>query len=401
MRRVPFLTLLLALAACAEDALAPTNSITIDLCQEYDWVAFLNDGGRWTRLKSNERIQSFPATDKLVIATVYAPSADFSILAIEHLTAAQAVDRHCFDFVSAGTPTLVRGSVAGLGTQFFPTLTISRKGSTAVHPDSLTFWWWAAPVPTDILGLRRPRPSNPWIVDRMIFRRGLDLVGVDTIPPLDFESAEAFAPASNVVTIAGPPIAGGVNIVNYFRTATGLVETLSFTFNNVTSGIAYAVPGDRLIDGDMHELSTGAGGRSIKLYYRQPVDRTLTLGPVMATPTFTPVSRAPYLRVRADLAAQPEYGASVHFHLTLNGSSTFVNMSATKEYFGGTPSVWSLTVPDLRLVEGFRTSWAPPPGPFGSSVIVTDQRTDFDATGPRDGEIVRWADRFTPPPRSP
>jgi len=390
---------LLALAACGQDVSAPTNWITIDLCQGYNWVAYLNDGGRWTRLTSNERIQSFPATDRLVIATVYAPSSDFSVLAIEHLTAAQAVERPCFDFVSAGTPKLVRGSVAGLGTEFFPTLTISRKGSTAVHPDSLTFWWMAPPVPHDILGLRRPKPSNPWIVDRMIFRRALDLTGIDTIPPLDFESAEAFAPASNVVTIAGPPIAGGVNIVNYFRTASGLVETLSFTFNNVTSGIVNAVPGDRLVDGDMHQLSVGAGGRSVYHYYRQPADRTITLGPVMATPTFTAISPAPYLRVRVDLAAQPEYGSSVEFHLTLN--SKFVNMSATKEYFGGTPLVWSLTVPDLSLVEGFQTSWVLPSGPFGSSVLISDQRSDFSVTGPRDGETVRWADRSTASPPIP
>jgi hypothetical protein len=376
---------------------APTSSITIDLCQGYEWVAYLNDGGQWTRLKSNERIQTFPASEKLVIATVYAPSDSFTILTIDHLTSAQAVERPCFDFVSAGTPKLVRGSVAGLGPQFFPTLSISGKGSTAIHPDSLTFWWMAPPVPHDILGLRRPRPSNPWIVERMIFRRALDLTGIDTIPPLDFESAEAFAPASNVVTIAGPAIAGGVNIVNYFRTASGLGEILSFTFNNVTSGMAYAVPGDRLADGDMHELRVAGDGRAVIVHYRQPVDRSITFGPVMATPTFTAISPAPYFRVRVDLAAQPEYGSSVDIHMALNSKS--VHMSATKEYFGGTPSVWSLTVPDLRFVEGFQTSWVLPPGPFQSSVVITDQRSDFSVTGPRDGETVRWADRFTPPPR--
>jgi hypothetical protein len=397
MRRPSFLTLLLAVAACGRDVSAPTNWITIDLCQAYDWVAYLNEGGSWTRLTSNERLQSFPATEKLVLATVRLSGG--ALLTVDHLTAAQAVERPCFDFVSAGTPKLVRGSVAGLGPQFFPTLTISGKGSTAVHPDSLTFWWMAAPVPHDILGFRRPKPSNPWIVDRMIFRRGLDLTGVDTVPPLDFESAEAFAPAVNLVTIVNAP-PGGVNAFSRFRSSTGLGELLSATFNDVTGAIAYSIPGDRLIDGDMHDLNIGGAGRGVTHYYRQPIDRTITIGPAMAIPTFTPVAPAPYLRVRAELAYQPEYGSSVSVHLTQNGSQ-HITLTATREYSGASSAVWSLTVPDLRGVDGFQTTWAPPPGAFGSSVYVSDQRADFFVTGPRDGETVRRADFYKPGPHSP
>jgi len=66
-----------------------------------------------------------------------------------------------------------------------------------------------------------------------------------------------------------------------------------------------ALPETRLLPGDLQVLFAAgqptdvADGRTATVYFRAPIDRTLTLGAPLVLPTFTTVAAEPALRVQA------------------------------------------------------------------------------------------------------
>jgi hypothetical protein len=200
----------------------------------------------------------------------------------------------------------------------------------------------------------------------LIIRRGLDVPSGGTIPVLDFSAAEAFAPVATNLTITGLEPGEDFRVTNTLMTST---STLAMIFGRapVDGSALYSVPAAQLAPGDLHELWVGSAlpdrFRTAIAYFHSPTDRTHAMGPQIATPTVTSVTTSPYVRLRARLPAQPEYGGAAQFiygGLLQGGRNTGVSVTAA--YLGGTPAMWDLVIPDLSGAEGFQSSWMPMEG---------------------------------------
>jgi hypothetical protein len=201
-----------------------------------------------------------------------------------------------------------------------------------------------------------------------IIRRSLDLATEATIPPLDFAAAEAFAPASNTLTIGGLQSADEIEMQNTFWTATSTFGTAhSAQLTGPGPWTLHAVPANKMITGDLHELFVDAFqagpsqviGRSYVVYYGAPADRNDALGPGLSTPSLNVVAVAPYARVRGLLASQPEYNTSARFGYfqSSSTSSRTVIVGVSAAYFAATPTTWDMLIPDFTGTTGFQPVW--------------------------------------------
>ena len=213
------------------------------------------------------------------------------------------------------------------------------------------------PGHTDLVATRLDAPA------RTIIRRGVDYPNGSAIGLLNFGSIESIGLEPHTLTV------NGTNIIQFearsqIVTQRGTVGLLSEDFSRQGSGIRtltmYSVPASRLNNDEVQFFNVDPeDGRTAMVFYRHPADRTLTLGPDPTTATATHSGTAPNLTLRVDMPSQPEYGAQVTFSLGLGNGGYYspgtgvVLLLVTKEYFGGTPPTWSVTVPDLMSVQGF------------------------------------------------
>lgn len=140
-----------------------------------------------------------------------------------------------------------------------------------------------------------------------------------------------------------------------FHTQTDVFLHLSFNAANGALTI-YGVP--NTAGGDLDELvvsssGSASGTRSVTSFFRTLADQSVTLGPPQNTPTYTIAATAPYVRYRAQLAVQPEYGALAEFFFRQSTSPTHIQIwmvDVTAGYAGGT---WDVQIPDLSSVAAF------------------------------------------------
>jgi hypothetical protein len=71
--------------------------------------------------------------------------------------------------------------------------------------------------------------------------------------------------------------------------------------------------------------------------------------------------------------------------------AVFASVSATREYFGGTPMTWSVVVPDLSGLPGFLPAWELTPGTTLWTVGVSGVPYAFSPATARDGDVYRGA----------
>ena len=215
------------------------------------------------------------------------------------------------------------------------------------------------------------------------------------MPVLDFSSSEPFQPQSNTLTINGMAVGELLSVQSIVSTARGASNLLKYDFDQSASLVTtYALPEGRLADGDMHQTNASAGNRSVTFFYRTAADRTVSLGPVASTPVFTlPPSSSPGLR-RIEVASQPEYGSQVNVTLRAPqpaSARNVISISATKEFFGGTPATWLLVLPDLTGVPGFLPAWDFGAGGNAWSLSVTSLPCGFTTRAALDGDLFRTA----------
>ena len=197
---------------------------------------------------------------------------------------------------------------------------------------------------------------------KTIIRRGVDYPAGSSIPVLDFGSSEPFALESNTVTVnRGNDF--DFSVENRIVTERGTISLLYYA--NASSGASltmFSAPESKLTDRELQFLTVYApNAREAVVFYRHPSDRTVTLGPDASAATRTVIGTAPDLTTRFDMPSQPEYGSQVSFLLCVPQPAppeVPARIVATKEYFGGTPTSWSVTTPDLKSVDGYPT-WGP------------------------------------------
>jgi hypothetical protein len=392
--------LALSAVACGDSPTAPEREITLYFC-ETAWAAYQNEGEPWRSFPSTPREATFRATNRLAIATMNTSSSQLSVY---YLTAEQAKATFTCNAPPSGTGSTkqLHGSVAGVASDATVSISMGRNLAAAT-PTSPTFQVDAVgDRAADLVATHNPpalnSPDSPLSIrtDKFIIRRGEDHANGATMPVLDFSSSEAFAAQANALTIDALPssAANTVQAIQNVVTQRGAYAFLRYDLyegnNPVTT---YSLPASRVADGDLHQIQVSTQGRTILFYYQSPADRTLSAGPTPFLPLFTePASPSDHV-VRIDVTSQPDYGSAITVDLNQfrPTSNIFYRITATKEYLGGTPAKWSLTVPDLTSVPGFTPSWALSTGTTLWTVGVSGVPYGFSPATARDGDIYRSA----------
>ncbi|MDQ3697158.1 MAG: hypothetical protein M3373_03905 [Gemmatimonadota bacterium] len=391
---------LIAIAACGDDPTGPTREITLSFCSNLSWVAYQNEGGAWTRLANSAGTYTLRATERLAIVTVHAPGPNLATLELHFLTADQAVTTFRCGVTPPTATKILHGSVRGLGSNDQAYVMVG-PSIAVVHAAIPTFTITGVRNgPVDVVATHMlPFSSQSVRVQRVIVRRAENRANNSTMPALNFDSTEAFEPQYNTLTLTGVPAGSTIGAQTDFLTPSETLNPLGWNGVQGSSVPIYSVPASRLVQGDLQQLNAGTSHRHMLLYYTVPVDRTVALGPEPSAPSFTTLESSPTLRLRVDVGAQPEYASQILFYLFQSSSLTdgrTIGLWATKEYFGDTPTTWSLTIPDLSGVEGFQSSWGLQPGSYTWNLLVHGRPFGFSPRSARDGDVFYSAFLFGP-----
>jgi hypothetical protein len=387
-------SLALSSLACGDSPTAPTREITLSFC--HVWAAYQNGGEAWTVLPSASGAATFRATQRLAIATVSDPLAPF--VEIHYLTTEQAEATFTCGAPQASTKRL-NGSVAGVAAGGRVVISMGRN---VVAPNATFPTFQISAVgdgPADLVATHHPpSPADPPSdrADKIIIRRGENYADGAAMPVLDFSSSETFAPQSNTLTLDGVTLGGTMFVQTDMTTQRGAYADLLFDifYQGSAAVPTYSLPASRLADGDLHRAIVQTGGKRIEFFYRTPADRTVSFGPAASTPTFTTSGLPPDEVMRFDVAAQPEYGSQIRLELVTpqpSTSNTTIVITATKEYFGRTPTTWSLVVPDLTDLPGFSSLWRLSSGGKAWNLNVTGLPYGFSPASAHDGDVLRYA----------
>jgi len=345
-----------------------TASVSVPFCSNDVpiWFAYQNDGYNWQQVTPTGAVFIFAATQKLTVAFTFQTASAFEtdIFNLTRAELAVSNDRDC-----SGSKTL-SGSVAGLPSDKSARIVMGAASTTVSVFGNTGLSYTLQQVnarPLDLVATRGTVSGDFITPDRMIVRRSLDLTTGSTIPVLDFNAAEAFAPVGTNLTITGLGAAEQVQLTNTFWSATSTLGTAHSA--QVTGGATtlYSVPAAQQVAGDLHELyidafqqTTGlVTGHSYVEYFSVPSDRTSAMGASLNIPTITQVTSSPYVRIRGQLTAQSDYNSSARFGYfqSSGGGSRFVVAGASAGYLGATPTTWDVSIPDFTGTAGFNTSW--------------------------------------------
>jgi hypothetical protein len=281
-----------------------------------------------------------------------------------------------------GAGKTVNGTVAGLTASG----TTQQSASISLGPSSAS----ASPaqtsfslknVPDGNLDLIAGRTTTTisgtdfsFALDKLIIRRGVNAAANSTLPVLDFGSAEAFDPVQANLTIAnlGTDIAASLT---YYVTGggTGTTGAALFTLPFPSAGpFKYlGVPAAKQAAGDLHVVTALAFPsltatdqiRAAALYFKDPTDRTITLGPALTAPTVTATPTTPYVRFRATGPIQTQYNQSISVSFSQSNTTIArtVSISASAAYLAGL-TTYDFQVPDFTGVAGWDNNWGPKAG---------------------------------------
>jgi hypothetical protein len=352
----------------------PTTDVDVAFCGglEPEWVAFQEGDGAWTRALPvvAGRTVTFHhtfAADRGAVATARHFSNGLTVLSVQYGTPAELAivgDTVPFHCGPADSRTLL-GAVAGLDATDIVSVSAGH-GSRAflAGTDEPDFALRAlVPGPQEILATRATQASGGSAPFGIILRRLPELPDSATTATLDFASAEAFAPLVRNVTIDGLGVHGAIGTTS-LRTAHS-DNVVTFLGGDPTAATRpyFAIPEARLEAGELQSLtitaapSPGEVIRSSTVYFRSPVDRTVTLGPTVLPPTLGVASSTPTLRPTARFAPQAEYDrlAVIAFE---QGQGTVVTVGMTAAYAALHGGTYDIVVPELTTVEGFDPRWA-------------------------------------------
>ena len=357
-------------------ALHPTN-VTVAYCTETApaWVASQDGNGEWRQLLPNvdrgrTTFRRNFVTDRGGFATLSSSlGGAITVLNVLYGTPAELAtvgDTNAVD-CGGGVPKNLFGSVAGLDANESALVSTGNILRASVPTGRTTFHLSGLPSgPRDLLATRTTPFAGGSAITSLLLRRNIDFPDSANIGTLDFASAEAFAPTTAAVHIGGVFPQGAISSTRLRTSNSDLLLTNLTDVPTSATRPYFALPENRLLPGDLQVLRVSTlgpsdEGRDAELYFRSPVDRTLSLGPPLASPTISAMSTSPSLRVRATFAAQPEYDrlTSIVYEQGPNSARVVVSMTPAYAALG---TGFDLIVPDLSHVAGFDPAWALVPG---------------------------------------
>lgn len=370
------------LSACNDSTSAPRlpsppgpgTSVAISFCagNAPNWVAFQDGDGAWTAASptaagSGTTFEHTFYSDRGAVATARVLGHGVTSVSVQYGRPEELTLVSVTNPLICGTQSLsLLGTVAGLDTNEEAQIAAGlglrtaapRGGDNSFSLGGLTAG------PQDILASRVTRlDPNTVAVTRLILRRVGDLPDGSTLPVFDFNAAESFAPATGTVTIGGLGPEGAM--VNTLLLTAHSRSVISFDVHDMTAATRdyLALPESKLEPGDLQILSASSGPtttsdfRGAALYFRSPVEQTITLGDVITTPTFSTVATTPALRLRAHFAGQSDYDRQTTIAFQ-QGETTVFAVSMTASYAAIAGAGYDLVVPDLSQVPGFDPTWA-------------------------------------------
>jgi hypothetical protein len=334
------------------------------------WVAFQDGDEAWTQAlpSRSNGIVTFEhtfASDRTAIAAAFDGGPNITLLQVHYGTPTELeeVGRTYPAFCVPFEKTLL-ASVAGLDTNQFAYISGGYVTERPVLFNESFPLEALPPGPRDIVAAQVTFTGNTSVLNKIILRRDVDLPDNGTLPVLDFNSAEAFAPATRNLTLIG--IGEGTTVSTRLMTSnfSGLLST-PIRYDAGTPGLYVALPEERLRPTDLEELSASTRGVApssritTSVYFRTPIDRALEFGPEIIPPAFTTVATTPTLRVRAQFVPQSAYDRAALIAYQQDTIQVSVSMTAVYATLTGG---FDLTIPELSGVAGFQPAWALHPG---------------------------------------
>jgi hypothetical protein len=273
---------------------------------------------------------------------------------------------------TTGTKT-INGSVSGLSATDVSSIFLGSSGAFVEGNSSFSLTQ-AADGARDLFAARGSSITSS--VDRYIARRGLNPGNGSTLPVLDFASSEALAPSTATYTLSGigtDSWAAGTFVTTANLTIAGLGDTTGTGTGADIATTYRSLPASLRLSSDTYQFyasasptGTQSGPGSDRDVFQNLTtfgNRSVTLGPALSVPTVTTAATSPNVRMRMQLASQTAYSAyvSAHFFGPGPNNNRAAIVTATAGYFGGTPAMWDLTMPDL-LSAGFQAAWGLPTG---------------------------------------
>jgi P2-related tail formation protein len=366
------------------------------------WVASQDDAGPWTRVAAGpNETYSFNVSSRGGVAIVR-PFGSAYRIDVVYATATELAEIGSTWDPSCSAPVGTKqlsGTLAGVAGQEVSISLGPRSASVSQDRTSYTL----RNVPDGALDLVASRGHAAGLFDfdatKLIIRRGLDLPNGATIPVLDFNAAEAVTPVPSSLTLTGVG-SDELSWLMTYMTAGGTEELLNgHLFGSPVSTLSYAgVPTSLQSPGDLHVLFVeGAASNDLRRLFtafHRAENRSVALGPQLATPTVSVVATSPYLRHRMLLPPQTEYGSEVVGRFVQPSTLATSEVAATAAYFGGSPPQWDLTVPDLTAAAGFDPAWGLRPGAATEWEAFATSGSFLIASLPNDGETIRMAGRW-------
>ncbi|MBC7840837.1 MAG: hypothetical protein H7099_00900 [Gemmatimonadaceae bacterium] len=343
------------------------SSVTLSYCAADApiWVAYQDGSGPWTRVSAtgtNSYTFSI-SSGKAGIATVDTVGTGYDL----NVTYATTAEMNGFGTTLAlgacGTKT-VNGSVANVSNAQFANITLGYSSKFVLPIASSAFTLTdVASGPQDLFAARLTAATQR--VDKIILRRGIDIANGGSLAVLDFNAAEAFAPATANVTISGlgADTAVVATLFNGLRGSTfGILGTFADYVGSSGAVPFDAVPAAQLASGELQQLYAiaDAAGSSTStrfsgVYFRAPTNQAIAFGPELAAPTVTRDASGAYSRTRVVLGAQAEYNRFLTASYSQSSANRAASVTATQNYLGS--STWDLTLPNLSGVTGWTNTW--------------------------------------------
>ena len=263
----------------------------------------------------------------------------------------------------------------------------SFAGVTGFRTSQVGMGWWFGsangngtfsllnlpPGPLDVVAMRNGDISAllEIPVDRAIIRRGVNPASGATLPVLDFNAAESFAPTTATWTFNNVNAGEQMSVSQSFITAggtTGFFSLYPGVDRAETVRTIYGIPLAQTIAGDLHQVvatintvgipaaAPNRGSRQIIAYARTLAnDRTLAFGPAMPAPTVTAVPDRRG-RLRAVGTLPTEYSAGVSFDVTQTSTARYATVHTTRDFLN-TAGTYDVQIPDLTARSaGIRSS---------------------------------------------
>jgi hypothetical protein len=261
--------------------------------------------------------------------------------------------------------------------------------------------------PVDLVAARVSGTGSTAALDKLIIRRALNPANNSALPVLDFNSTEAFAPAEARLTVGN--LGSDDPFVSTSYVTTGTIGAPLFSDAAQGSGPFryFGIPATKQRAGDLHiavvftsppgetEPQTLDNTRFTGLYFKDPTDRSVTLGGPFAAPAVSTVATAPSVRLRATGPVPAEYARYVRAEFEQVTAPLRIASIGASAAYSSNATTYDLSIPDFTGVAGWDSDWGLKVG-METDWIVTGigfTGTGVSAPKPADGATIQGAFR--------